>query len=158
MNQSAFAKVLVVDDDVDHCVMLEVALQCLGYEVALAHSYAQASAFLRESDVDALVCDLTLGDGTALDVLRSAGARRPRVSVVLTGFDAEEDRERSLAAGFDAHLVKPTSIDQLGLVLSRGLRRPRSGMRLAKTAQDVRALTSWSAAPTQAPKKKTCAE
>lgn len=131
------AKVLVVDDDVDHCLMLEVALQCLGYEVALAHSYRDAVALLRESDLDALVCDLTLGDGTALDVLAALGARRPRVSIVLSGFDAEEDRERSLEAGFDAHLVKPTSIEEIGLVLSQGLRRPQSGIRLARTALDA---------------------
>lgn len=130
---AAFGRVLVVDDDVDHCLMLEVALQCLGYQVALAHSYAQAVKLLRSADVDALVCDLTLGDGTALDVLEAVGDRRPRVSVVLSGFDAEEDRERSLEAGFDAHLVKPTSIDELGAVLSTGLRRSRSGVRLAKT-------------------------
>lgn len=129
MEQATVAKVLVVDDDVDHCLMLEIALQCLGYEVTVAHSYQDAVALLRETDVDALVCDLTLGDGTALDVLRAAGLRRPRVSVVLSGFDADEDRERSLAAGFDAHLVKPTSIDQLSQTISTALRRPRSGMR-----------------------------
>ena len=137
IERATFAKVLVVDDDVDHCMMLEFALQCLGYEVALAHSYAQAVKVLRTDDVDALVCDLTLGDGTALDVLRSVGARRPRVSVVLSGFDADEDRERSIEAGSDAHLVKPTSIEQLGQVLSQGLRRPRSGLRLAKTVLDA---------------------
>lgn len=131
--RAQLAKILVVDDDVDHCLMLEVALSCLGYEVVLAHSYAEAVASLRDGEFDALVCDLTLGDGTALDVLRSPSARRPRVSVVLSGFDADEDRDRSLAAGFDAHLVKPTSIEQLGQVISAGLRRSRSGVRLAKT-------------------------
>jgi DNA-binding response OmpR family regulator len=150
MQPAEIAKVLVVDDDVDHCLMLEMALQHLGYEVALAHSYAEAVALLQKSDVDALVCDLTLGDGTALDVLGSLGARRPRVSVVLSGFDAEDDRERTLAAGFDAHLVKPTSIDELGRVLRLGLRRPRSGIRLAKSVQT--ALDS-AAQSEQSPKK-----
>lgn len=136
MEAATLAKVLVVDDDVDHCLMLEMALQCLGYEVTLAHCCRDAVALLREIEVDALVCDLTLGDGTALDVLSSVGARRPRVAVVLSGFDADEDRERSLAAGFDAHLVKPTSIDELGQVIARGLRRPRSGIHLAKAVRD----------------------
>lgn len=136
MERATNAKVLVVDDDVDHCLMLEIALQCLGYEVMLAHSYQDAVALLRETEVDALVCDLTLGDGTALDVLAAVGARRPRVAVVLSGFDAEEDRERSIAAGFDVHLVKPTSIDQLGQVIANGLRQRRSGVHLAKAVRD----------------------
>jgi two-component system response regulator RegA len=128
------ATILVVDDDVDHCLMLEVALECLGYRILLAHSVDEAVALLRSQLIDGLVCDLTLGDGTALDVLRAVAPRRPRVSVVLSGFDAEEDRDRSLAAGFDAHLVKPTSIDALSQVLTSGLRRARSGIHLAKTA------------------------
>jgi DNA-binding response OmpR family regulator len=131
------ATVLVVDDDKDHCVMLEIALQTLGYKVLLAHSCRDAVTVLRGRNVDALLCDLTLGDGTALDVLRAAGERRPRVSIVLSGFDAEEDRERSIAAGFDEHLVKPTSMDVLGDVLARGLSRRRSGMRLAKTTPET---------------------
>jgi DNA-binding response OmpR family regulator len=137
MEPATFAKVLVVDDDVDHCLMLEVALQSLGYEVAVAHSCRSAVALLRDDDLDALVCDLTLGDGTALDILRAVGSRRPRVSVVLSGFDSEQDRERSIAAGFDAHLVKPSSIDDIASILSEGLRRPRSGVRLAKTTLDA---------------------
>ena len=131
------ATVLVVDDDVDHCMMLEVALEAMGYEVKLAHSCRDAVELLLTTEVDALLCDLTLGDGTALDVLRGVGERRPRVAVVLSGFDAGEDRERSLAAGFDVHLVKPTSIDVLGEVLARGLARRRSGIRLAKTTATI---------------------
>ena len=126
--------VLVVDDDVDHCTMLEVALECRGYRVATAYSYREAVEILTTRELDALVCDLTLGDGTALDVLRGAGDRRPRVAIVLSGFDSDEEQERSLAAGFEAHLVKPTPIDTLIDVLARGMRRPRSGMRLAKAA------------------------
>ena len=130
------ATVLVVDDDVDHCMMLEVGLQSLGYHVLQAHSVKDAVALLKKEDVDALLCDLTLGDGTALDVVHGLGERRPRVSIVLSGFDAEEDRERSIAAGFDEHLVKPTSMDVLGEVISRGLSRRKSGIRLAKTRLD----------------------
>lgn len=134
MGDASFAEILVVDDDVDHCLMLEVALESLGYRAVCAHACRTAIALLAQRDFDGLICDLTLGDGTALDVLRSVGARRPRVAVVLSGFDGEEERDRSLAAGFDAHLVKPTSFDVLGETLARGLRRMPSGMRLAKAA------------------------
>ena len=131
------AKILVVDDDVDHCLMLEVALQCLGYEVVLAHSYQDAVAILRSTALDALVCDLTLGDGTALDVLGAVGGRRPRVCIVLSGYDSDEDRDRSIAAGFDEHVVKPTSIDELGRIMRAGLQRRDSGMRPKTTPESL---------------------
>jgi DNA-binding response OmpR family regulator len=131
--------ILVVDDDVDHCTMLEVALECRGYRVVTAYSCREAIEILSSRVLDALVCDLTLGDGTALDVLRGVGARRPRVAIVLSGFDSDEEQERSLEAGFEAHLVKPTPIDTLIEILARGMRRPRSGMRLAKAAPSAAA-------------------
>jgi two-component system CheB/CheR fusion protein len=38
--------------------------------------------------------------------------------VALTGFGQEEDRRRAFEAGFDHHLVKPTSLETLHNVLS----------------------------------------
>ncbi len=40
------------------------------------------------------------------------------VLVALTGYGQEEDRLRSRQAGFDEHLVKPASIDDLQRVLA----------------------------------------
>ena len=124
--------VLVVDDDEDHVMMLEVALQAEGYDVLTATSCESAREVLTTKHVDALVADLTLGDGTSVDLLQAL-EHRPRVSVVLSGFDAAEDQERTRAAGFDEHLVKPTPLDRLLSVLSEGLRRRESVMRLAKS-------------------------
>jgi CheY-like chemotaxis protein len=44
------------------------------------------------------------------------------VVVALTGWGQEEDRHRSLEAGFDRHLTKPVTVDQLAevLTLARG--------------------------------------
>lgn len=116
--------VLVVDDDLDHLFMLEAVLDGLGYEVVTAPSCAAGRAVLEERNVDALIADLSLVDGTALDLLDGlAPPRRPRVSLVLSGFDGPEAVARSLAAGFAAHLVKPIAIEQLRDALARGLRQ-----------------------------------
>lgn len=124
---------LVVDDDDDHVMMLEASFESVGYAVITAHSFAEASKKLRAHHVDALVADLTLGDGSALDLLTPLEKDRPRFAVVLSGYDRPEDRERALAAGFDAHLVKPMSFERLTALLADGLRRRISGVQLAKT-------------------------
>lgn len=123
--------VLVVDDDEDHVMMLEASFDAAGFAVLTAGSFAEASAKLRDEYVDAMVADLTLGDGSALDLLTGL-ERRPRVAVVLSGFDRPEDFDRARAAGFDAHLVKPTPFERLTTLINDGLHRP-SGIRLAKT-------------------------
>jgi CheY-like chemotaxis protein len=45
--------------------------------------------------------------------MSALGAKRPRVAVLVTGYGSPEDRERSQAAGFDAHLLKPVAFDEL---------------------------------------------
>lgn len=132
--QGSRSVVLVVDDDADHLMMLEALLETAGYAVIAATSCSEGRAVLTERDVDALVADYSLGDGTASDLLRGLGDRRPRVALVLSGFDASEDVARTLEAGFDAHLVKPTSIDLLRELLAEGLRKSRSGIRLRPEA------------------------
>jgi DNA-binding response OmpR family regulator len=128
--QGSGSVVLVVDDDTDHLMMLEALLETAGYTVIAATSCFEGRAVLMKREVDALVADYSLGDGTASDLVRGLGDRRPRVALVLSGFDASEDVARTLDAGFDAHLVKPTSIDLLRELLSEGLRKSPSGIRL----------------------------
>jgi DNA-binding response OmpR family regulator len=122
--------VLVVDDDRDHLLMLETLLDAVGYDVMTAASCAAGRALLQEHAIDALIADYSLGDGTAFDLIKDIGAHRPRVALVLSGFDSSDDIERTLQAGYDAHLVKPTAIELLREALADGLRRP-SGIRLA---------------------------
>jgi CheY-like chemotaxis protein len=105
--------VLVVDDDEDNALVLEAALQFAGFEVTVARSLREARAVLSERAVDALVTDYSLGDGDAVELVSSLGSRRPRVAILVTGYGAPEDRERSLAAGFDAHLLKPVGLHEL---------------------------------------------
>lgn len=124
--------VLVVDDDEDHLLMLEALLDAVGYEVTTASSCASGLQALRERAFDALVADLSLGDGTALDLLRDIGANRPRVAIVLSGFDSTDDIARTLEAGYDAHLAKPTPVELLRETIAEGL-RAHSGVRLTAT-------------------------
>jgi DNA-binding response OmpR family regulator len=127
----ARALVLVVDDDEDQLLMLEALLDAVGYEVVTATSCRAGRAILVERTVDALIADFSLGDGTAYDLMTGLESRRPRVALVLSGFDANDDIKRTLAAGFDAHLVKPTRMELLREALADGLRRRPSGIRFS---------------------------
>jgi CheY-like chemotaxis protein len=48
--------------------------------------------------------------------IRGAPEGRDALLVALTGYGRTEDRERTRAAGFDVHLVKPIDLTSLGLV------------------------------------------
>lgn len=104
---------LVLDDDEDNLLILEEALRSWGFDVRSAGSCAEARASLHDASFDLLVTDMKLQDGNAIDLVASLGAARPRGAVLVTGFGQPEDRAASEAAGFQAHLVKPVSIEQL---------------------------------------------
>jgi CheY-like chemotaxis protein len=104
---------VVVDDDEDNALVLAAALERAGFEVTVARSMRDACSVLAERGVDVLVTDYSLGDGDGVQLIGVLGASRPRVAVLVTGYGSPSDRERSRIAGFDAHLLKPVSVDAL---------------------------------------------
>jgi len=111
-------RVLVVDDNVDAAEMLAEVLRASGYAASVAYDGPVALELARSSPPDIVLIDIGLPvmDGYEL-------ARRLRVMlngarlIAVTGYGQQGDRERSRDAGFDAHLVKPVSLDVLHAAL-----------------------------------------
>ena len=58
--------------------------------------------------------------------LRASDGAKGMVLVALTGYGRPEDSDRALAAGFDAHLVKPVDPEELNQVLAALAARGRA--------------------------------
>ncbi|WP_437646794.1 response regulator [Sorangium sp. So ce362] len=116
-------QVLVLDDDDDTASLLGMALRRRGFRVLVASSCEEGRAMLSEHPVDALVTDVSLPDGSGLDLLASL-ASKPRALVVVSGFGGDDDREKSRAAGAHVHLVKPVDVTRLVSTLNELLGRP----------------------------------
>lgn len=124
-------RVLVVDDNVDAAETLAMLLHLSGYVTQTAHDGVQALVVAEALRPDVVVLDIGLPLLSGLEVarrLRQQPAGQRMVLVALTGWDQAADRWASIAAGFDAHLVKPCGHEQL-LQLLPGLlaRRTASG-------------------------------
>ena len=57
--------------------------------------------------------------------VRQGTAGRDTILIALTGYGTPEDRERALAAGFDAFLVKPFDLPAFEAAIARVEREPR---------------------------------
>lgn len=115
-------RVLVVDDNGDALQMLAAALTMAGHAVSTASDGVAALDVARAFDPDVAILDigLPLIDGYALAANLRGDARTRRARLVaLTGYGQLSDRERSRAAGFDAHLVKPVDLGELFALLGR---------------------------------------
>ncbi|HUQ75660.1 MAG TPA: PAS domain S-box protein [Burkholderiales bacterium] len=113
-------RVLIVDDNVDAAETLQMVIASMGHEVEAAHDGHAALAAARSRRPDVVLLDISMpgmdGLTVARELRREPDMRKIRV-VALTGFGQEADRRRSEEAGFDDHLVKPVSPEQLRRVL-----------------------------------------
>jgi CheY-like chemotaxis protein len=96
---------------------LKGALEALGYLVEVAHDGPSAlrTAEVFEPEIALLDIGLPVMDGYELAKrLRQArGTSRELHLVAITGYGQEADRQRSTAAGFNLHLVKPIDLGKL---------------------------------------------
>jgi DNA-binding response OmpR family regulator len=104
--------VLAVLDDSERSALLKLSLAARGWDVVRAHSCEQARTRALEQPFDALLTDLVLPDGSAFGLLRSMPVK-PRVAVVLTWGNQRGIRDRIGVAGFDLHLVRPISAEDI---------------------------------------------
>jgi CheY-like chemotaxis protein len=113
--------VLVVDDDADTRRMLRVALELAGHRVATAEMGLEAIDSAVELRPDVMLVDLGLPDMDGHEVARRvrAAAGEAIFLVALTGYGGVEDVEQSKVAGFDVHVVKPVSVDDLTRAIAR---------------------------------------
>ena len=109
-------RILVVDDNIDAADTLAIMLRMAGDEVQVAHSGTEGLSIAEKTHPELLLLDLGMPGLDGYEVARRIRAKSWGQSVVisaLTGWGQEEDRQRSSAAGFDYHLVKPVGLDTL---------------------------------------------
>ena len=109
-------RVLLVDDHADAREMYAMVLEADGHEVFQAEDGAAAVAMFPAVRPEVAVVDIGLPHMDGYEVARhiraEPGGRDVRL-IALTGYGFPEDRERSRAAGFDRHLVKPALPEDL---------------------------------------------
>ena len=121
-------RVLVVDDNADAAEMLQAVLEMSGHAVAVAYDGAAALTQAASFRPQAVLLDIGLPDQSGYEVaraLRRIDGMAQATLVALTGWGAEEDRQRSADAGFDAHLTKPTDLERVHEVLREAAERTR---------------------------------
>ena len=116
--------VLVVDDDADARDIVEGMLQDHGAVVLVAKNAIEGYECIARGRPDVLICDLGMPGEDGLGFIMrlrkdsDAGiAATPAIAV--TAYARPQDEQRSLQAGFDAHLSKPVSADALIAAVQR---------------------------------------
>jgi signal transduction histidine kinase len=115
-------RILVVDDNVDTARGMERLLKLLGNDARAVHDGRAAVEAARTFRPDFVLLDIGLPgmDGyQVVATLRGDEIHKEIVIIAVSGYGQDEDRRRSLAAGFNHHLVKPVDFDALMSLLGR---------------------------------------
>lgn len=114
-------RVLVVDDNKAAAQMVSRVIQALGHEVQIAEDGSQAIRFAEEFRPEIVLMDLgmpTMNGYEAAQRIRGEPWGQSMKLIALTGWGQEGDKQRTRAAGFDLHLVKPAEPAILRQILS----------------------------------------
>ena len=126
--------ILLADDDVELCVLLEEYLEQEGFGVRLAHDGERALEEARRAGVDAMVLDIMMPRLNGVEVLKALRRESDLPVVMLTARGEDLDRILGLELGADDYLPKPCNPRELVARLRAVLRRsgsPGSGVVLA---------------------------
>ena len=113
-------RVLVVDDNEPSAKTMMWTMEMLGHTAQIALDGQSALSLARSFHPDVVLLDIGLPgmDGyETCEAMRREPALQHTVFVAQTGWSQKEHYERSKAAGFDYHLVKPVDMNTLNDVL-----------------------------------------
>ena len=114
-------KVLLVDDNLDAAHTLQLFLGAAGHTVEVAYCGADAVDVARVFEPDVCLLDIGLPDFDGNELARRL-RRMPQATgatlVAMTGYGRQQDREASMAAGFDHYMVKPVNTVELSDLLA----------------------------------------
>jgi PAS domain S-box-containing protein len=106
-------RVLIVDDNVDAADLIALLLQSEGHETQAVYTSKDALETVQAFKPEIMLLDIGLPEMDGYEVarrLRSLPGLKDMRLIALTGYGQAKDRERTRAAGFDDHLVKPVEL------------------------------------------------
>jgi len=118
-------KILIVEDDVSFCKMLEKFLIKNKYEVKSAFSAAEARLTRQQDTFDLILIDLRLPDADGIDLLLEFKNDNIAVPIVLmTGYSEVNTAVKAIKNGAADYISKPFNQDEVLLVITNALKVP----------------------------------
>ena len=122
MKEPQRKSILVVDDDNSVVDSLFLILKEAGYQVSTAQTFAESAAILGNTQIDLVITDLRLPDGTGIDVIAHVKSESPDAEVILmTGHGSLDVTIEAIKCGAYYYLEKPFALERLYTLVARAL-------------------------------------
>ena len=120
-------RILLLEDEESVNRGISFTLEKEEYEVCSCRSLTEAMASFDDFQPKLLICDVTLPDGSGLDMVKYARARSGAFIICLTALDSEIDQVMGYESGADDYITKPFSLSVLTLKARAFFVRQNSG-------------------------------
>ena len=120
------SKILVVDDDNAHRIMLRTLIGGWGYTVSEANDGAVAIDQVKDQYYDLVLMDVRMVQVSGLEALEQIKTYNPAIPVVImTAYSSVDTAVKALKAGAHDYLTKPLDFDKLKITIERALEHTR---------------------------------
>ena len=126
MSKDDAVRVLVVEDDKGLSEIFCEELGALGHEVVAAMTVADGLQRLADTELDVVLLDLMLPDGSGIDVLRRiAQEGLPTEAIVLTGYADVSTAIEAMKLGAYDYVTKPTHMEEVAVLVAKAAEKAR---------------------------------
>ncbi len=117
-------RALIIDDDIDLCLLLSRFLNKNGFETSTAHSGAKGIALYDPANFDVVISDYRLDDMDGIKLIKGLKAKNPHVAIlVITGYSDIKTAVEVIKLGAFDYITKPLIPDEVLSILNNLLAR-----------------------------------
>ncbi len=118
--------ILIIDDEKSLLDLLSVVFRKEGYGVKASISAAKAYDVLEKEDIDLIITDIKMPETNGMDVLKHVRDKFPDIPVIMiTAYGSINQAVDALKAGALDYVVKPFDVEELKIIVGRGLAEKR---------------------------------
>lgn len=120
-------KILLIEDDISFCKLLEKFLIKKAYDVTIAFSAEEARLAIKKESFDLILTDLRLPDSDGIGLMTEFKSSYPEVPVILmTGYSDVNTAVKAIKNGAADYISKPFNPDEVLLVITNALKAPQA--------------------------------
>jgi len=129
-------KVLIIDDDIDLCLLLSRFLNKNGFETATAHSGSKGIALYDPANFDVVIADYRLDDMDGIKLIKGLKAKDPHVAIlVITGYSDIKTAVEVIKLGAFDYITKPLIPDEVLSILNNLLNKREGQQASGQTSE-----------------------
>lgn len=119
------SKILLIEDDISFCKLLEKFLIKKAFDVTIAFSAAEARIAVKNESFDLILTDLRLPDSDGIVLMAEFKKLYPQIPIILmTGYSDVNTAVKAIKNGAADYISKPFNPDEVLLVITNALQTP----------------------------------